>query len=267
MSRTDPVPHLAPDLVERAQVLLCDADGNLFPSEEPAFAASARVTNAVLAQLGVARRYEPEELRLATTGMNFRTTVAALAAEHGVALTGDLEMWVQEEGRVVTEHLSATLRPDEQVLAALTALQHHLGLAAVSSSALARLDGCFTATGLAQLLPPQRRFSAEDSLPRPTSKPDPAIYLHACAELGIAAEEGLAVEDSVPGVSSAVGAGCPTIGNVVFVARPERRERTAALLRAGAVAVVASWTELTELLLPGLERRPATASATTGDLR
>jgi hypothetical protein len=45
----------------------------------------------------------------------------------------------------------------------------------VSSSALARLAGCFTATELDRLIPPARRFSAEDSLPTPTSKPDPAV--------------------------------------------------------------------------------------------
>ena len=49
-------------------VLLCDADGNLFPSEEPVFVASAEVTNRFMASLGLSRRFDPEELRLATTG-------------------------------------------------------------------------------------------------------------------------------------------------------------------------------------------------------
>ena len=40
----DPTPQL-----EQVRYLLCDADGNLFPSEEPAFEASAEVTNAFLA--------------------------------------------------------------------------------------------------------------------------------------------------------------------------------------------------------------------------
>ena len=51
------VPHpravLDPAAVE---ILLCDADGNLFPSEDPAFVASARVTNDCLAELGIDRR-------------------------------------------------------------------------------------------------------------------------------------------------------------------------------------------------------------------
>jgi HAD superfamily hydrolase (TIGR01509 family) len=255
MTSNGPTPAIPPEVVDRLEVLLCDADGNLFPSEEPAFEASADVTNAFLAHLGVARQYGPEELRLATTGMTFRRTAVALAARHGVTDVPDLEDWVALEKRVVTAHLRATLRPDPRVREPLAALGEELVLAAVSSSALARLEGCFAATGLDELLPTERTFSAEDSLPVPTSKPDPAIYQHACARLGIAPEAGLAVEDSVPGARSAIAAGCPTVGNVVFVPAAERAERTAALHEAGVLAVVHSWPELAGLLLPALRRR------------
>jgi HAD superfamily hydrolase (TIGR01509 family) len=240
----DPSPLLA-----RVQMLLCDADGNLFPSEEPAFDASVEVTNAFLAAIGSSRRFTAGELRLAATGMNFRTTAQHLAAAEGVTDV-DVEPWVEQEKRQVSEHLARTLRPHAETTEALTALAAHLPLAAVSSSALVRLAGCFTATGLDDLIPAGRRFSAEDSLPTPTSKPDPAVYLHACAELGIAPEAGLAVEDSVVGVRSAVAAGCPTIGNLLFVAPVERAERAAALESAGVLAVVSSWQEVADLLLP-----------------
>jgi beta-phosphoglucomutase-like phosphatase (HAD superfamily) len=173
------MPALPEPLVARLEVLLCDADGNLFPSEEPAFVASADVTNRFLADLGVDRRFSPEELRLATTGMNFRTTSRRLAAEAGHPEV-DVEPWVAEEKRAVTAHLGATLTPHPETSDALTALSAYLRPAAVSSSALTRLAACFTATGLDDLIPPAVRFSAEDSLPVPTSKPDPAVYLHAC---------------------------------------------------------------------------------------
>lgn len=238
-------------LVKRLEVLLLDADGNLFPSEEPAFVASAAVTNRFLASLGVDRSFAPDELRLATTGMNFRTTALRLAEEHGHADV-DVEPWVEEERRAVTDHLARTLLPDRATLTALTALSAYLPLAAVSSSALARLAGCFTATELDQLIPPDRRFSAEDSLPTPTSKPDPAVYLHACQQMGVDPERALAVEDSVPGALSAINAGCPTIGNVGYVGPSERTQRTSDLLDAGVLAVVGSWSELSTLLLPTL---------------
>jgi beta-phosphoglucomutase-like phosphatase (HAD superfamily) len=223
--------------------------GGLFPSEEPAFVASAEVTNRFLAAHGIPQRFTAEELRLAATGKNFRTTAVDLATAAGVTAT-DLDRWVAEEKQAVTAHLRSALRPDEEVSTALATLRGHLTLAAVSSSALSRLAACFTATGLDELIPPTARYSAEDSLPTPTSKPDPAVYLHACRELGIAPEQGLAVEDSVPGALSAVRAGCPTVGNLRFVPPAERAARADQLREAGVLAVVTSWSELTDLLLP-----------------
>ncbi|WP_205697639.1 HAD family phosphatase [Conexibacter sp. SYSU D00693] len=234
-------------MTTETRALLLDADGNLFPSEEPAFVASTEVTNRFLEAHGVQRRYEPEELRLATTGKNFRTTAVDLLAEAGMAdrLSAEaLERWVAEERRAVSIYLGEVLRPDPAVLEPLTRLAAGHTLAAVSSSATPRLAACFAATGLDELLPPEVRFSAEDSLPVPTSKPDPAVYLHALERLGLDAAQALAVEDSVPGAQSAVAAGIPTIGNLCFVQLPERDERRVALLEAGVATVVTSWDEV-----------------------
>jgi beta-phosphoglucomutase-like phosphatase (HAD superfamily) len=121
--------------------------------------------------------------------------------------------------------------------------------AAVSSSALTRLDACFAATGLDALLPADRRFSAEGSLPQPTGKPDPAVYALAGSQLGVAPEGGLAIEDSLPGAQSAIAAGFATIGNVQFVAADERAARVDELRANGVCAVVDSWR--------GVERRLA----------
>ena len=231
------------------EVLLCDADGNLFPSEEPAFEASTEVTNRVLRELGIDLAFTPDELRGAAVGKNFRATITDLATEHGVELPAEqLEREVAEEKRAVSAHLGSVLRPDPAVLEPLTALAGRFRLAAVSSSALSRLDACFEATGLAGLFPPGERYSAEDSLPVPTSKPDPAVYLHAGRELGATPENAVAVEDAVAGVRSAVAAGFPCIGNLLFVLPAERAEREAALRETGAGAVVSSWWELDELL-------------------
>lgn len=226
-------------------VLLCDADGNLFPSEEPAFVASAEVTNRLLAEHGVDRRYDPEELRLATTGKNFRATMDALARVYGMRLTdAEREHWVEQERTVVTRHLGEVLRPDPAVLGPLGRLGRAFRLAAVSSSASARLEACFGATGLGCLIPPADRFSAEDSLPVPRSKPDPAVYQFACRRLATEPADAVAVEDSVPGVTSAVGAGVSTIGNLQFVPVAERAARARDLGAAGAYAVVGCWADV-----------------------
>src|SRR4051794_19860522 len=165
------------------QALLCDADGNLFPSEEPAFVASTEVTNQLLADLGVDQQFTAVELQRAAVGRNFRSTALALVAEHGVSVPpGELEPYVEEEKRRVTARLGVMLSPDPEVLGPLTELGRRFRLAVVSSSATARLDACLHATDLSDLFPSNARFSAEDSLPFPASKPDPAIYVFAGEE-------------------------------------------------------------------------------------
>jgi HAD superfamily hydrolase (TIGR01509 family) len=255
--------------------LLLDADDNLFPSERPAFDASAEVTNRFLARFGVRSPFTAEELRKRAVGKNFRSTATDLAVQCGVPMeqaladgrlaavvasdsevaagyalsAGELEQWVSKERERVTAHLAATLKPDPEVLAPLQALASRYAMAAVSSSATKRLDACFTATGLDSLMPASLRFSAEDSLPVPTSKPDPAVYLHAGQVMQIQAHQGLAVEDSVPGVKSAVAAGYLTVGNVMFVPDGERACRTADLIDAGAAAITDSWRALADALM------------------
>jgi HAD superfamily hydrolase (TIGR01509 family) len=245
--------------------LLCDADDNLFGSERPAFDASTEVTNRFLARFGVRAPLSSEELRKRAVGKNFRTTALDLALAQGrpaarIAAADDvasgnalgvdeLERWVREEREQVTAHLAVTLTPDPQVLEPLRDLATHYALAAVSSSATKRLRACFTATGLDSLLPAAVTFSAEDSLPVPTSKPDPAVYQHCGQVLGVAAEQGLAIEDSVAGVTSAVAAGYATVGNLMFVLPDERDCRRAELIDAGAVAITDSWRALADVLL------------------
>jgi beta-phosphoglucomutase-like phosphatase (HAD superfamily) len=271
-----PIPRweqTARDFAGDVRVLLLDADGNLFPSEAPAFVASADVTNRFLASLGVPERYTPEHLLATTTGKNFRTTAVDLAIAHGVMVepalrsgaNGDgnaptltaavLDDWVAEEKAVVSDYLERVLRPDPAVLGPLRRLAARYPLAAVSSSALSRLDKCFSAAGIAGLIPAERRYSAEDSLPRPTSKPDPAVYRYAAEQLDVTPDQALAVEDSVPGVQSAVAAGIPTVGNVSFVPTGERAARRAALADVGVSAVIESWEELAEALLDGVAVR------------
>ena len=248
----DRITGATPDLerLRRVRFVLCDADGNLFPSEEPAFEASSQVINRYLAEHGVERRYEPEELRLAATGMSYRLVLATLAQEHGLPAPGpdELERWVAAEKDAVTAHLRATLRPDPAVLGPLAALAEHHGIAAVSSSADARIAASFEVTGMAGWFPPELRFSAEDSLPVPTSKPDPAVYLYALDALSLAATDAVAVEDSRTGAAAAVAAGIPTIGNLQFVQKPEREERRRVLTDVGVIAIVETWAEIVDLL-------------------
>ena len=225
--------------------LLCDADGNLFGSEAPAFAASQVVVNDFLRAIGSGRRFSAEQLRRQTTGRNFRSTASWLAELETYPLSeAELERWVARETREVTAHLKLTLKPDHTVRASLLRLSEHYDLAIVSSSALSRVNGCLDVTGLSDLFPPERRFSAEDSLPSPRSKPHPDVYLHALSQLGVDCEQALAIEDSVAGVRAASAAGVITVGNTSFVAEGEAVATARELQMAGALAVFSSWSQI-----------------------
>lgn len=226
--------------------LLCDADGCLFPSEEPAHDVSAEVMTRFLAEVGITSHYSADQLRQEFTGLNFRATATELAQRSGIALTGEvLEHWVRLERDVVMHHLADVLRPDAAVIDPLTRLSRTAQLGVVSSSALERVDVSLRATDLAPLFPGPHRYSAE-SLRTPVSKPHPAVYMAALRGLGVRAEDAIAVEDSTVGVRAAVAAEIPVLGLVQFVSETEKSARTAELLAAGARTTLLSWDEVAE---------------------
>jgi beta-phosphoglucomutase-like phosphatase (HAD superfamily) len=230
---------ISPDNV---RVILCDADGTLFPSEEHAYEASAKVTQEFAARYGLTGDFSAEALRHSGTGRNFRSMTRDLLRTAGVGTDdAELEKWIERERVEVTAHLGAVLTPDEEVRRVVGELGRRFRLAVVSSSALPRLATCFTATGLDEYFPIPDRFSAEDDLRPPASKPDPAIYRHALSRLGLQASEAVAVEDAVAGVQSACAAGVPTIGLTAFVPPGERAQRVRDLHDAGASTVLDAW--------------------------
>src|ERR1700712_2984227 len=132
-----------PDLGSRfseVSTLLCDADGTLFPSEEPAYQASATVTQDFADRFGIEGDFSAERLRRTGTGKKFRSTATELLERAGTrADPAELRDWIERENLEVTAHLGKVLRPEPEVLAALAQLRAHLRLAAVSSSGLSRL--------------------------------------------------------------------------------------------------------------------------------
>ena len=72
--------------LSRLSTILCDADGNLFPSEEPAFEASTEVLNRLMAELGRPERYEADQLRRTSSGKTFRALATALIEASGASL-------------------------------------------------------------------------------------------------------------------------------------------------------------------------------------
>jgi len=95
-------------------------------------------------------------------------------------------------------------------------------------------------------------FSAATSLPTPTSKPDPAIYIHAMKVLSVTAEECVAVEDSKSGATAAFRANIKTIGYTGAYEKHEVEKMRKVLTDAGCVVVMNDWTEF-EACLKGIE--------------
>jgi beta-phosphoglucomutase-like phosphatase (HAD superfamily) len=229
----------------RITTVLCDADGTLFPSEEPAFRASAVVSRALAERYGLIGDFSAEALRRSATGRNFRSTTADLFAAAGRPLSAEeLDEWVQREKEVVTDHLAAALVVEADVVRAVKNWAQRYRLAVVSSSATSRLDACFAATGLDEWFPAEVRFSAEDSLAEPVSKPDPAVYRHALQTLRCPPDEAVAVEDSTSGAAAAIAAGIPTLGIVQFAATTEEGRLAEELVDLGVAAVARTWPEL-----------------------
>ena len=123
------------------------------------------------------------------------------------------------------------------------------GMAVVSSSALRRVQASLQKVDQAKYFPPDHIFSAATSLPVPTTKPDPAIYLHACKVLGKEPGECVAVEDSKSGATSAVRAGIPVIGYVGSYEGSEKQHQMQELLTGlGVKVVMQEWSEFPRCL-------------------
>ena len=185
-------------------------------------------------------------------GQNFRGVVVSLQKKFGFPLTPDeLDGYVgQELDRVI-----ATLMKKAEPCAGANAQLEKLhkdgkyGLAVVSSSALSRVQASIKKVGQDKYFPPEHVFSAASSLPVPTTKPDPAIYLHACKVLGKKPGECVAVEDSRSGTLSAVRAGIPVIGYVGSYDGAAKQKEMADMLKdAGVQVIMNHWDEFPERL-------------------
>jgi HAD superfamily hydrolase (TIGR01509 family) len=162
----------------------------------------------------------------------------------------ELEKYVSREEDQVIAKLKAALKPCEGVDEVLEklAVEKKYHLSVVSSSALRRVKASIEKVNQDKFFDPNHVFSAATSLPTPTSKPDPAIYLHAMAVLGKTPEECLAVEDSKSGATAAFRAKIPTIGYVGSYEVEEREKMRKVLEEAGCKVIMEHWEEFGEAL-------------------
>ncbi|KAK3378449.1 HAD-like domain-containing protein [Podospora didyma] len=238
--------------MSKINTVLLDCDNTLVLSEELAFEGCADLINEISATKNVPleQPFTGDSLINEFVGQNFRGMITSLAQRYGFSLTPDeLDSYVRREEDVVIAKLQEKLVScpgADEVLAKLAAEKKYK-LAVVSSSALRRVQASIDKVGQAKYFGADV-FSAATSLPTPTSKPDPAIYLHAMKTLGKTADECVAVEDSKSGTLSGTRAGIKVIGYVGPYKDAEKKEMERILTEAGAVVIMQHWSEFESIL-------------------
>jgi HAD superfamily hydrolase (TIGR01509 family) len=236
--------------------ILLDCDNTLVLSERLAFEACAELTNELLEKHNIDARYTLESLLTDFVGMNFRGMLVALQKKHNFSLSHDeLEEYVSKELGAVTAKLSAKATPCPGAPEQLEAIHKEgkIPMAVVSTSAKPRVVASLEKAKMDHYFPNAHVFSAATSLDPPSSKPDPAIYLHACKVLGVEPAECVTVEDSKSGATAAKRAGIPLIAYVgVYRIEDgeEKMKQMAQLLtdECGAKAVMYDWKEFPDCL-------------------
>lgn len=230
--------------------ILFDCDNTLVLSESLAFEACAELANEILQKQNIPDRFTGPQLLKEFVGQNFRGMLTGLQTRYNFTLPpNEMENYVQRELGAVIAKLEAKAQPCEGVIPELEKLKKEgkYGMAVVSSSALSRVVASIKKTDMAKYFPVDHVFSAATSLPKPTSKPDPAIYLHACKVIGVEPGECVAIEDSKSGATAAMRAKIPLIGYVgpYLDEGKEHQEKIAKMLReeCGATAIMYHWSE------------------------
>ena len=243
--------------IERLQVkyVLLDCDNTLVQSERFAFEACADLTNIVMEKHGIDTRYTAESLLEDFVGFNFRGMLKGLQAKHNFTMSPEeLEDFVQQELGAVTKKLSEKAVECPNVTKQLQWVKDQgYPMSVVSTSAKSRVVASIEKAGIDHFFPNEHVYSAATSLDPPSSKPDPAVYLYACKQLGVKPEECVTVEDSKSGATAAMRAGIPLIAYVGIYGieeGKEKMEQMAKLLKeeCKADAVMYDWSEFQDCL-------------------
>ncbi|KAJ6594523.1 putative HAD superfamily hydrolase [Mycena capillaripes] len=231
--------------------LLFDCDNTLVLSETLAFEACAELANEILESQGISDRYTGHTLFTEFVGQNFRGMMASLQKKYSLDLPpATFDGYVTREEKQVIGKIQEALQPCAGADTELERLAAggRYEMAVVSSSAGRRVEASVDKVGMDKYFPRSRIFSAATSLEKPTSKPDPAIYLHACKVMGKQPGECVAIEDSKNGTLSAVRAGIHTIGYVGSYEPKEQADMRTVLKEAGADPIMVDWAEFSTCL-------------------
>jgi HAD superfamily hydrolase (TIGR01509 family) len=201
-------------------LVIFDCDGVLVDSEIVSFEAEAEA----LAEVGI--NLPLDELLERFVGLSSASAFAILEKEYGIRLPSDFAARCRQR---VLEAFDRQLRPIAGVVSLLEGLAHRRCVA--SSSEPARIRHSLTLTGILHHFDPHI-FSATQVT---HGKPAPDLFLFAAAQMGVAPDRCIVIEDSVPGVTGARAAGMTVLG---FTGGGHCRNGQADRLRAAGAAEV-----------------------------
>jgi len=239
----------------KVKYVLLDCDNTLCQSERLAFEACADLTNEVMKKYNIDARYDTDSLLEDFVGNNFRNMLIGLQKKHNFKMPEeDQDDFVQRELGQVTKKLSEKCTECPGVTEQLEWIKSQgYPMSVVSTSAKPRVIASLEKTNLMRFFKPEHVYSAATSLDPPSSKPDPAIYFHACKELGVKPEECVTVEDSKSGATAAMRANIPLVAYVGIYAIEEGNEKMEQMAKAltetcNAKVVMRDWKEWQECL-------------------
>jgi HAD superfamily hydrolase (TIGR01509 family) len=214
------------------------------------------LTNELLEKHNIKQHYTGHDLLQDFVGQNFRGMMVGLQKKHNFKMSDEeLNEYVDRELGVVTQKLSEKCQPCEGAPEELEKIKKEgkYPMAVVSTSAKPRVVASLVKTKMDHYFPNEHVFSAATTLNPPSSKPDPAIYLHACKVLGVEPGECVAVEDSKSGATAAKRAGIPLIGYVGVYLLEDGKEKEEQMVKilteeCGAKAIMYNWIEFQDCL-------------------
>ncbi|KAF2405637.1 phosphoglycolate phosphatase [Trichodelitschia bisporula] len=235
--------------------IMFDCDNTLVLSEQLAFEACTELANELLEKHNVDKRYTVKELLTTFVGQNFRGMMKGLQEKHNFTMPQDeMEAYVDRELGAVISKLSKSCEPCPGVIEVIERLaKEGRKMSVVSTSAKPRVVAAIEHVNLTRFFPDEHVYSAATSLNPPSSKPDPAIYLHAAREEGAEPSECVTVEDSVSGATAAMRAGIPCIGYVGVYGIEDSEEKMKEMAQAlqekcKVAAVMYDWKEFDKCL-------------------
>lgn len=208
---------------------------------------------------GVLVDSEPISLRELTRAIN-GVDLAMTASEVGAAYGGgtlesiqrDVELrrggpvpagWIDDFYAARAEAFARELEPVAGARETVEAVQQLGWETCIASQArVVKMEQTLALTGLADLFPPERIFSAT-MVKRP--KPAPDLFLHAARACGWEPRDCVVVEDSPTGVRGARSAGMRVLG---YVARHLPEDEAMTLSAAGATRLVRDMRDVPELV-------------------